>query len=45
MKPIIIGGLVAVAIIIAFAAGSLFQESNEGPLEEISEAIEETATN
>ena len=41
MRAIIIGVLVAGAIIAAFATGVFVEEENDGPLEEIGETLDE----
>lgn len=44
-KPVLIGAVVAVLIIVAFAAGGMFAERQEGPIEKIAEDIDSTIKN
>ncbi|MGP1256919.1 MAG: hypothetical protein ACTS10_21055 [Kiloniellales bacterium] len=41
MRPVVIGGLVAAAIIAAFVIGLLIAEEDKGPLERAGERIDE----
>ncbi|WP_119169387.1 hypothetical protein [Algihabitans albus] len=41
MRPVIIGGLVAAAVIAAFVVGLLVAEEDKGPLERAGERIDE----
>lgn len=43
MRNVVIGVAVAAAIIVAFIVGFQFEESQDGPIENLGEAIEESA--
>lgn len=43
MKPVIIGGVVAAALVLAFVGGSIFQEEQDSPLENAAESLNDAA--
>ena len=43
MKPIVIGGIVAAAVIIAFIVGMSLEDKADGPIEKLGESIDKAA--
>lgn len=45
MKPVMIGAIVAAAIVAAFAIGMIMDEETDGPIEQLGETIDDKTGN
>lgn len=43
MKPVVIGVIVAAAIVAAFVIGTMLEDETDGPLEQLGETIDKKA--
>ena len=41
MRPMMTGIIAACAVIVAFVAGMMIEEENDGPIENVAEAVED----